>query len=191
VKKTTFILLLLFNLFLSFAGAFVTMVRDNFFMNENDFFWVTIMVAIGLFIILGLVSALIYYILKRNGISSAAKIAMFIFTSFLLVGTLSGLPDLSNNLKRRREFRAEINFQEGFKKGCMERGKASLQQLSGEGFEITDEKVVNFCDCIFNKIKDESGLMNQIKKGTMKPGNIEQNPKYIQMVSTCAPNIVE
>lgn len=191
MKKSIVYLLLTLNLLLSFPVSFIGNVNANTLKSENEFFWLVIVCAFIILLFFGLIGWIVYKVLKKKNNPDATKYAMYTLTGLMVAGMIGSLPEFNTKFKQRRNMIQNHEFQKGFDVGCREQGKASLSQLAAEGIEVTDEKVSNFCSCVWEKIEMNSELKNQMMNGPMPIEEVQRDPKYLELVTDCMESLVK
>lgn len=185
--KKSLVLLWLLGLFgLSLLASYLVGVHQHPYAPAKDLYILVPATAAGIFIIIGVVCWIVYYVLKRRNNPNRTKIALLVFTGLMVCGIAGSFKNGMKGLKKRSQYLHRDEFKEGFIKSCVEEGKKNMSMFENEGIEDPGAKIKNYCDCVYDKIEADPEVMDMMNDESLPMDEVMNDKRVVKMATECA-----
>jgi hypothetical protein len=185
--KKSLVLLWLIGLFvLSLVASYLVALHQHPRASTKDLTILVLAAGAGIFVIIGLVCWIVYFVLKRRGHPNRTKIALLVFTGLVACGIAGSFPNGIKGLKKRNQYLHQAEFKQGFIESCVQEGKKNVAALEQEGIKDAETKVEDYCSCVYDKIEANDEIMEMMSDDVMPMEQVMNDKRVIKMATECA-----
>lgn len=188
MKKPFVILWLLGILAFCLPASYLSNLNTNTY--SNDYAILVPSVAIGVFIILGAISWLVYYIMKRRKRSTATRDALILFTSLVLLGTFGQLPDAGRKMNARNRFLNRENDRKEYMEGCLKSARTGMLPMLQDEVEDPEKAIEQYCACTYDKMELDPEVSDMLDGG-VNAEEFQNHPQVKKIISDCVYELLD
>lgn len=156
-------------------------VNANTYLPSSDFNLIVLLCAPFVFLLLGSVGWLVYFMLKKGKKNNAIKTGLITFT-ILITGTMAtSFTKFRYNSTQRKEYLHLRELREKYIQFCTTEIKS---YPSMKGIDSANEKTRDFCYCVFDKFENSKSV-RQVLLNLDEPNQIPRNEESEHLKRQC------